>query len=117
MMPQDVHQSHIPGVGMPVASPTVPAAFSGISYFTAFHDPMMFSVPKTQSSSQRSRRKSTSGGLDTVKHRRTRSGCFMCRSRRVKVCPSRRSCLWEGLQLILGGSATKRDRFASVRHG
>ena len=25
------------------------------------------------------------GGLEGVKHRRTRSGCFTCRSRRVKV--------------------------------
>jgi len=25
-------------------------------------------------------------GVEAVKHRRTRSGCFTCRSRRVKVC-------------------------------
>lgn len=79
IMAQEVHQAHMPGV-VPLPSPPVAAPFSGIGYFTAFHDPLMFSVPKTQ----RSRRKSTSG-LDTVKHRRTRSGCFMCRSRRVKV--------------------------------
>lgn len=85
MMPHDVHQSHIPGVSIPMPSPVIPAAFSGAGYFTAFHDPMMFSVPKTQSQSQRNRRRSASGGLDAVKHRRTRSGCFMCRSRRVKV--------------------------------
>ncbi|TQS33230.1 hypothetical protein Golomagni_06432 [Golovinomyces magnicellulatus] len=37
--------------------------------------------------SHKGRRKSASGasGADAVKHRRTRSGCFTCRSRRVKV--------------------------------
>jgi len=40
----------------------------------------MVNAPK----SQRSRRKSAPG-LDHIKHRRTRSGCYTCRSRRVKV--------------------------------
>ncbi|PKS09077.1 hypothetical protein jhhlp_003691 [Lomentospora prolificans] len=86
IMAHEVQQPHMPGV-VPLASPSVAAPFSGIGYFTAFHDPLMFSVPKTQ----RSRRKSTSG-LDTVKHRRTRSGCFMCRSRRVKCDETRPIC-------------------------
>ena len=30
-------------------------------------------------------RRKSSTGLDQVKHRRTRSGCFTCRMRRVKV--------------------------------
>lgn len=33
-------------------------------------------------------RKRAAHGADHVKHRRTRSGCFTCRQRRVKVCPS-----------------------------
>lgn len=51
-----------------------------------FRDPKKYSsleiemiTPKTA----RNRRKGPSG--DQVKHRRTRSGCFTCRSRRVKV--------------------------------
>jgi len=83
--PDEMHQHPIPGVPLPMASSPMgggpmQAAFSGIGYFTAFHDPVMFTQQKTQ----RSRRKSATG-LDAVKHRRTRSGCFMCRSRRVKV--------------------------------
>jgi hypothetical protein len=37
-----------------------------------------------QQSSSRSRRRQTHGA-DHIKHRRTRSGCFTCRQRRVKV--------------------------------
>jgi hypothetical protein len=49
-------------------------------------------------------------GSKTVKHRRTRSGCFTCRSRRVKVgnaCASIRSSL-------TFNSATNKDLFVSV---
>lgn len=52
-----------------------------------FRDPKKYSsleiemiTPKTA----RNRRKGATG--DQVKHRRTRSGCFTCRGRRVKVC-------------------------------
>jgi hypothetical protein len=38
-----------------------------------------------QQPSSRSRRRQTHGA-DHIKHRRTRSGCFTCRQRRVKVC-------------------------------
>ena len=40
-------------------------------------------------------------GSDHVKHRRTRSGCYTCRARRVKVCISHRSCCFMFLVLIL----------------
>ena len=40
--------------------------------------------PTSGSSSARLRRKS-SAGVEQVKHRRTRSGCYTCRARRVKV--------------------------------
>lgn len=56
--------------------------FQSLGYFTGFPDPAMFQTPKSQSS--RSRKKSIPG-MDHVKHRRTRSGCYTCRSRRVKV--------------------------------
>ncbi len=61
--------------GSPLANP-----YQGISYFPGFPDPVMFNAAKAQ----RNRRKSASGP-DHIKHRRTRSGCYTCRSRRVKV--------------------------------
>lgn len=54
--------------------------YQSLGYFTGFPEPIMFNAPKAQ----RSRRKSAPG-LDHIKHRRTRSGCYTCRSRRVKV--------------------------------
>jgi hypothetical protein len=39
-------------------------------------------APKTN----RNRRRSPQGQQDHTKHRRTRSGCYTCRIRRVKVC-------------------------------
>jgi hypothetical protein len=53
--------------------------YQNFSYFGGYSEPMMYNQPK---SSHKTRRKSS---IDPVKHRRTRSGCFMCRSRRVKV--------------------------------
>ncbi len=58
----------------------MPNPYQSLGYFTGFPEPVMFSAPKAQ----RNRRKSAPG-LDHVKHRRTRSGCYTCRSRRVKV--------------------------------
>ncbi|KAI1419410.1 hypothetical protein F5Y12DRAFT_260246 [Xylaria sp. FL1777] len=55
--------------------------YQGLGYYTGFPDPVVFQEPKPQSN--RSKKKSTPG-IDHVKHRRTRSGCFTCRSRRVK---------------------------------
>ncbi|KAI1300879.1 hypothetical protein F5Y03DRAFT_220954 [Xylaria venustula] len=55
--------------------------YRGLGYYTGFPDPIVFQDPKPQSN--RSKKKSTAG-IDHVKHRRTRSGCFTCRSRRVK---------------------------------
>jgi hypothetical protein len=82
--PQDAHQAQMQqppmGMGMGIGGAPMSAPYASIQYFTGFPDPNMFNAPKTQ----RNRRKSAPG-LDHVKHRRTRSGCFMCRSRRVKV--------------------------------
>jgi hypothetical protein len=63
---------------MPMAP--IPGPYQNLGYFTGFPEPIMFNATK----SQRSRRRSTPG-LDHIKHRRTRSGCYTCRSRRVKV--------------------------------
>jgi hypothetical protein len=47
------------------------------------HDPSQAMNPPQQGS-HRSRRRQLAGG-EHVKHRRTRSGCYTCRQRRVKV--------------------------------
>ncbi|OLN88047.1 hypothetical protein CCHL11_00453 [Colletotrichum chlorophyti] len=78
--PQDMHHPQFPGVQMPLMGGAMPGSFTNLGYFTGFSDPVGLNAPK----SSRNRRKSAQG-LDHVKHRRTRSGCYMCRSRRVKV--------------------------------
>lgn len=69
-------QSH----GLPLGGQQASNLYQNLGYFTGFPEPIMFNSPKAQ----RSRRKSAPG-LDHIKHRRTRSGCYTCRSRRVKV--------------------------------
>ncbi|KAI1379278.1 hypothetical protein F4677DRAFT_326738 [Hypoxylon crocopeplum] len=62
-------------------SPPLTTPYQNLGYFPGFPDPIMFQAPKPQGN--RNRKKSASGA-DHVKHRRTRSGCYTCRSRRVK---------------------------------
>ncbi|KAK3339284.1 hypothetical protein B0H65DRAFT_295929 [Neurospora tetraspora] len=71
-----VQQAPVLGLG---TTPMSPAYQNLGGYFNGYAEPIMFSAPKAQ----RSRRKSAPG-LDHIKHRRTRSGCYTCRSRRVK---------------------------------
>jgi hypothetical protein len=59
----------------------------------------------------RNRRKSAQGP-DHVKHRRTRSGCFTCRSRRVKVSIPITSLK----RLLMIYSAMKVDQSVKVRN-
>ncbi|KAM7204489.1 adhesion and hyphal regulator 1 [Naviculisporaceae sp. PSN 640] len=72
---------------MPMAGPHLTNPYQSLGYFTGFPEPIMFNAPKAQ----RSRRKSAPG-LDHIKHRRTRSGCYTCRSRRVKCDEVRPIC-------------------------
>ncbi len=73
-------QDPTPPSTLPLGAGPMPNPYQSLGYFTGFPEPVMFSAPKAQ----RNRRKSAPG-LDHVKHRRTRSGCYTCRSRRVKV--------------------------------
>lgn len=66
---------------MPLGTIPISNPYQSLGYFAGFPEPIMFNAPK----SQRNRRKSAPG-LDHIKHRRTRSGCYTCRNRRVKVC-------------------------------
>ena len=85
--PLSQHGASIPEQQAPVlglgTTPISPAYQNIGGYFNSYPEPIMFSAPKAQ----RSRRKSAPG-LDHIKHRRTRSGCYTCRSRRVKVLKS-----------------------------
>ncbi|KAF4826300.1 Sterol uptake control protein 2 [Colletotrichum tropicale] len=87
MSPQDTHSPQFPGGQMPMMGGAMPGPYPNLGYFTGFPDPVGLSAPK----SSRNRRKSAPG-IDHVKHRRTRSGCYMCRSRRVKCDESRPIC-------------------------
>lgn len=72
LSPQDAPQGPPPAFD--------PNKFQNMTYYSGFAEPSLFQAPR----SQRNRRKSAPGA-DHIKHRRTRSGCFTCRSRRVKV--------------------------------
>ncbi|CAJ2513614.1 Uu.00g017330.m01.CDS01 [Anthostomella pinea] len=88
--PQDVqYQSQHPQAQLGNIGAPIPNPYQNLGYFTGFPDPIPFQAPKTQGN--RSRKKSTPG-MDHVKHRRTRSGCFTCRSRRVKCDETRPTC-------------------------
>ncbi|KAF9881812.1 hypothetical protein CkaCkLH20_00958 [Colletotrichum karsti] len=87
MSPQDTHPPQFPGGQMPMMGGVMPGPYPNLGYFTGFPDPVGLGAPK----SSRNRRKSAPG-LDHVKHRRTRSGCYMCRSRRVKCDETRPIC-------------------------
>ncbi|WXC65226.1 hypothetical protein SNK03_011032 [Fusarium graminearum] len=89
--PEEMLDQQIHGAPMHMMPATIPGPYQQLGYFTGFPDPMMFNPGK----SQKSRRKSAAGtptAIDQVKHRRTRSGCFMCRSRRVKCDENRPVC-------------------------
>ncbi|ORY63247.1 uncharacterized protein BCR38DRAFT_344223 [Pseudomassariella vexata] len=98
----------------------VTTPYQNLGYFAGFPDPIMFQPPKSQNG--RSRRKSAPG-LDHVKHRRTRSGCYTCRSRRVKcdeahpVCErcrkGKRDCLYPEPQATKGSEATASSNEAA----
>ncbi|VUC27217.1 unnamed protein product [Clonostachys rosea] len=67
----------------PISETQSPGLFTG-NVFTAVYD----------TSKSKSRKKSTgvAPGADSVKHRRTRSGCYTCRTRRVKCDEKRPVC-------------------------
>lgn len=77
---------------VPMESPTTEAHRTATAYFPAGRDPIMYDASKPKG-----RKKSTSASpvTEPVKHRRTRSGCFTCRSRRVKVQNTTYSCEFE----------------------
>ncbi|GKT48677.1 uncharacterized protein ColSpa_08858 [Colletotrichum spaethianum] len=74
----------------------MPGPYANLGYFTGFPDPVGLTAPK----SSRNRRKSAPG-FDHVKHRRTRSGCYMCRRCRK----GNRECIYPEAPATKGSSA------------
>ena len=65
-------------------TPTMGGSYPSVVHLGTCSDKDLFQT----SDGSKARRKAVTGhgfGHDHIKHRRTRSGCFMCRSRRVKV--------------------------------
>ena len=82
MSPEELNYPYLPGSHLPVN--TVPVNYQNFGHFTGFPGPSFAFQPATA----KGRRKSAStaaADAEQVKHRRTRSGCFTCRGRRVKV--------------------------------
>lgn len=74
-----------PYQGAPVSMETSAAEAPHTAiYFPAGRDPIMYDASKPKG---RKKSANVTSGSETIKHRRTRSGCFTCRSRRVKVRP------------------------------
>ncbi|GAP82460.1 putative C6 finger domain-containing protein [Rosellinia necatrix] len=97
--------------------------YQGLPYYAGFADPIVFQEQKPQNN--RNKKKSTAG-IDHVKHRRTRSGCYTCRGRRVKcdekhpICErcrkGKRDCVYPDPPAVkgaAGGSALKEAASAS----
>ncbi|KAM3432800.1 hypothetical protein MY4824_006317 [Beauveria thailandica] len=77
--------------GQPLPINTVPLNYQNFGHFTGFPGPSF----AFQQSISKGRRKSASAAAaetEQVKHRRTRSGCFTCRGRRVKCDEARPIC-------------------------
>lgn len=83
------------------------SSYADLNFLFGVQDPAML-VPKTN----RNRRKSNQGP-DHTKHRRTRSGCYTCRSRRVKV--GYHHPHQQPFYLSIKSSAMKPTQFANVR--
>ncbi|RDL33609.1 uncharacterized protein BP5553_07977 [Venustampulla echinocandica] len=83
LVPVEEHPEHISLQSQPLSSAS---SYADLNYLFGTQDPAML-VPKPS----RNRRKSTQGSEHT-KHRRTRSGCYTCRSRRVKCDEARPIC-------------------------
>lgn len=113
--PDEMFAPPMQGAPIPMGAPvSMPGPYQQLGYFAGFPEPMMFNTGKPP----KGRRKSSAGfgpGAEHVKHRRTRSGCFMCRSRRVKVRTSRRTPFSVLLKHMTNlTSVTKPDQFANV---
>jgi hypothetical protein len=89
--PDDLQSSPIQGGQIPGLPTSLANTYQNPEYMPGFTDQVVYKSAKHP----KGRRKSAAGlapGVDHVKHRRTRSGCYMCRSRRVKCDETRPIC-------------------------
>lgn len=79
---------------LPPSPHSAPASILGPNTSNSSFDPLLspfsgsesfLEISPIVSSSGAWLRRKSSGGMEQVKHRRTRSGCYTCRARRVKV--------------------------------
>ncbi|RFU78747.1 hypothetical protein TARUN_3453 [Trichoderma arundinaceum] len=127
--PDEMNQVMMPGVALPLSTPPMHSPYpSNLGYFGGYAEPAIVTVPKASKSRRRSAA-SLGGNLDQVKHRRTRSGCYTCRSRRVKCDETRpicdrcrkgnRECIYPeppGSKGNLGQSTTKSKDGSSAQY-
>ncbi|PFH56899.1 hypothetical protein XA68_15813 [Ophiocordyceps unilateralis] len=110
-------------VGTGTSVPSSLAAHSSLEHIDGFHEPILVHASRTPNG----RRKLSSGfenGTDVVKYRRTRSGCFTCRSRRVKcdeihpVCErcnkGNRKCVYPDPPSLKGPSNKSKTKEATL---
>ncbi|KAL7899246.1 hypothetical protein HDV64DRAFT_223787 [Trichoderma sp. TUCIM 5745] len=93
--PDELNQGFMPGVMLPMATPEIPSPYppnSVSEYFATYAEPAPVNPPKAGKARRRSTANQGGGNPDQVKHRRTRSGCYTCRSRRVKCDENRPIC-------------------------
>ncbi|POR37548.1 Uncharacterized protein TPAR_02253 [Tolypocladium paradoxum] len=90
--PDELNPSVVgPRISVRLHGTPIPGAYQNVGSLESFPDPVLLNASKQS----KGRSKSGAGpgtGADHMKHRRTRSGCFMCRSRRVKCDETRPIC-------------------------
>ncbi|KAL7922369.1 hypothetical protein ACQKWADRAFT_87522 [Trichoderma austrokoningii] len=92
--PDELNPNFMPAAAvLPMTTPPIPSPYpSHIEYFAAYAEPAVVNAPRAGKGRRRSAASQGGGNPDQVKHRRTRSGCFTCRSRRIKCDEKRPIC-------------------------
>ncbi|EGX91188.1 C6 finger domain protein, putative [Cordyceps militaris CM01] len=89
MSPEELNHPFLSGPHMPIN--TMPINYQNFGHFTGFPGPS-FAFQPSISKGRRKSASAASADTEQVKHRRTRSGCFTCRGRRVKCDETRPIC-------------------------